>query len=80
MAGCGDSVLDGTGQEVEDVEYSVLGSDIWLGEVFVDYLDSVVDYDGFGCCVNNLEAEVVLESRADGETFAAAEVPRSAGA
>ena len=59
---------------------SVLGRDLWLGEVVVDYLGGVGDGDLFCCCVNDLEAAVVLKCRADGETFAAAEVPRSAGA
>ena len=58
----------------------VLGSDLWLGEVFVEYIDSVGDDDVFGCCVDDFEAAVVLEGRVDGETFAAAEVPRSVGA
>ena len=59
---------------------SVLGSDLWLGELFVEYLDSVEDDDGFCCCIDDLEAAVVLERGADGETFAAADVPIFAGA
>ena len=62
------------------MEYSVLGSDLWLVEIFVEYLGGVRDDDEFGCCVNNLEAAVVLERRADGETIAAAEFPKSVGA
>ena len=46
----------------------------------MEYLNSVRDDDGFGCCVDDLKAEVVLDTRAYGETFVAAEVPRSAGA
>ena len=46
----------------------------------MEYLDSVGDDDGFYCCINNLEAAVVLERGDDGETFASAEVPRFAGA
>ena len=57
---------------------SVLVSDLWLGEVFVEYLDGVGDYDWFGCCIDDLESAVVLEGRAGGEIFAAAEFPRSA--
>ena len=79
MADCGGGVIDGTGQEVESVEDSVLRSDLWLDEVFVEYLDSVRDDDGFFCCINDLEAVVVLERGVDGETFAAAEVPISVG-
>ena len=52
------------------MEDSILGSNIWLGEVFVEYLDSVGDNDGFCCCIENLEAAVVLERGVDGETFA----------
>ena len=77
---CGGGVLDGTGQEVEGVDDSVLSSDLWLGEVFMEFLDSVRDDDGFCCCIDNLEAVVVIERGGDGETFAAAEVPRSTGA
>ena len=80
MVDCGGGVLDGTGQEVEGVENYVLGSDLWLGEVFVEYLHSVADDDGFCCCISDLEAAVVLECGADGETFVAAEVPIYAGA
>ena len=75
----GGVILDGTGQEVEGVDDSSLRSDLWFGEVFVEYLNSVRDDDGFGCCVDDLKAEVVLDTRAYGETFAAAEVPISAG-
>ena len=39
---------------------SVLGSDLWLGEVVVEYLDDVVNEDLFGCCVDDLETAVVL--------------------
>ena len=46
----------------------------------MEYLDSVGDDDGFGYCIDNLEAAVVIEIRADGETFAAAEVQKSVGA
>ena len=46
----------------------------------MEYLYGVRDDDLFGCGIGNLEAAVVLERRADGETFAAAEVPRSEGA
>ena len=60
--------------------YSVLGSDLWLDELVVEYLDGVGDDYLFGCGVDDLEAAVVLECRAGGETFAAAEVPRSTGA
>ena len=80
MVDCGGGILDGTGQEVEGVYNSVLGSDLWLGELLLEYLYSVVDDDGFCCCINDLEAALVLKRGADGETFAAAEVPRSAGA
>ena len=76
---CGGGVLDGIGQEVQCVDNSVFRSDLWLGEVFVEYLNIVGDDDGFGCCVDVLEAAVLIEGRSDGETFAAAEVPRSAG-
>ena len=79
MVDCVGVVLDSTGQDVEGVDDSVLGSDLWLGEVFVEYLNIVGDDDGFGCCVDDLKAEVVLDTRAYGETFAAAEVPISAG-
>ena len=60
--------------------YYVLGSDLWLSEVVVEYLDGVGDDDCFGCGVNDSEVAIVLECRADGETFAAVEVLRSAGA
>ena len=56
-----------------------LWSDLWLGELCVEYLDVVRDDDRFGCCVNDLEAAVVLECRDNGENFAAVEVPISAG-
>ena len=54
MVDCGGGVLDGTGQEVEGVGDYVLGSDLWFGEVFVEYLDIVVDDDGFCCCIDDL--------------------------
>ena len=73
---CGGSILGVTVHEVEGVDDSVLGIDLWLGEVFMEYLDSVGDDDVFCCSINDLEAAVVLERGADGETFAAAEVPR----
>ena len=80
MVDCGGGVLDGIVQEVEGVDNSVFGSELWLSEVFIEYLDSVGDYDGFCCCVDDLEAVVVLKRRVNGETFAAAEVSRSVGA
>ena len=46
----------------------------------MEYLYGVRDNDYCGCGVDNLEAAVVLECRSDGESFAAVEVPRSAGA
>ena len=49
MVDCVGVVLDSTGQDVEGVDDSVLGSDLWLGEVFVEYLNSVRDDDGFFC-------------------------------
>ena len=80
MVDCGVGVLDCTGEEFEGVDDSILGSDLWLGELFVEYLDSV-GYDGGFCCfIDDLEAAVVLDCRADGETFADAEVPISMGA
>ena len=75
---CCGGILDGAGYKVEGMYDSVLGSDLWLGEVVVEYLDGVVDDDLFGYGVDNLEAAVVLECRADDETFAAVEVPRPA--
>ena len=39
---------------------SILGSDLWLGEVFVEYLDGVIDDCLFGCCIDDLEAAAVL--------------------
>ena len=52
MVDCGGGVLDGTGQEFEGVENYVLGNDLWLGELFVEYLDSFGDDDGFCCCID----------------------------
>ena len=62
------------------MEDYVLGSELWLGEVFVEYLDSVGYHDEFCCCIDDLEAAVVLKLRSDGETFLSAEVPIFSGA
>ena len=80
MVDCGGGVLDVTEQEVEGVDNYVLVSDLWLGGVFMEYLDSFRDDDKFCCCIDDLETAVVLKNGAYSETFAAAEFPRSAGA
>ena len=42
---CCGGVLEGTGYKVEGMYNSVLRSDLWLGEVVVEYLNGVVDDD-----------------------------------
>ena len=76
MVDCGVGVLDCTGEEFEGVDDSILGSDLWLGKVFAEYLDSVEDDDGFFCCIDDLEAEVLLKRGAYDEIFADAEEPQ----
>ena len=72
-------VLEGARHEVEGVDDSVLWSDLWLGELVMEDFDGVEDEGGLGGGVDNLEAVVVLEGGADGETSAAAVVPCLAG-
>ena len=72
-------ILEGARQEVEGVEDYVLWSDLYLGEVVVENFDGVEDEGCLGGGIDNLEAAVVLEGGANGETSAAAVVLCLAG-
>ena len=60
VGGCG-GVLEGGGEEVEGVDYSVFCGDGGLREIVVQDLDGVGDDEGFGGGVDDLEAAVVVE-------------------
>ena len=66
MVDCDGGVLDDTIQESEGVDAYVLRSELWLGEVLLEYLDCVRYYDGFCCFIDYLESVVVIQSVANG--------------
>ena len=57
--------------------YAVFGSECRLANIRVLVLHSVTDYLGFGGCIHQSMALVVVDSRAYSVSIAAAEISRS---
>ena len=60
MVNCGRGTFDGTGQEIQGMEYAVSFGHCWLREVVVEKFDSVGEEEGFVGAVDNVEAAVVV--------------------
>ena len=65
MVGGGGGVLDGAGEEVEGVDYSVFCCYLGLGEVVMEDFDGIGDERGIGGGVNYAESAVVFKGGAD---------------
>ena len=66
-------LFEGTGEEVEGMEDSIFVRDGWMREVVVEEFNSVGDEEGFGGCVDDLEAAMVFQGRANIEAFKVAQ-------
>ena len=75
----GGGFLEGTGEEVKDVEEAICVSGGWLREVVMAELNDVGDKGGFCGGVDDLEVAVVLQGGAGVEAVTGTEGPGGAG-
>ena len=73
---CGQDILDGVREELEDVDNTVFGSDSGLANIRVPVFHSAIDDLGFFCCIHHSVASVVVDGRYYDVAIAATEVPR----
>ena len=72
---CGQDILDGAREELEDVNDAVFGSESGLANIRVTVFHSAVDDLGLFCCIYHSVASIVVDGRYYDVAIAAAEVP-----